>query len=120
MRDRAAFEIEAEAIVQRLQAAAVHMKVQRRPVAGHEDGMDVVGHQRDADAGLDHDLAIQFESRLAGNRAVVRAPVEAVEFLALDGDHRGPGRVIRTEEHTSEHQSLMRNSYDVFGMKKKT
>src|SRR3546814_9879430 len=32
----------------------------------------------------------------------------------------GPGlRRIRSEEHTSELQSLMRNSYDVFCMKKK-
>src|SRR3546814_8622118 len=30
------------------------------------------------------------------------------------------GMLLRSEEHTSEVQSLMRNSYDVFGLKKKT
>src|SRR3546814_8167546 len=30
------------------------------------------------------------------------------------------GHIDRSEEHTSELQSLMRNSYDVFGLKKKT
>src|SRR3546814_2699889 len=35
--------------------------------------------------------------------------------------HRdGPGRVVRSEEHTSELQSLMRISYAVFCLKKKT
>src|SRR3546814_4429879 len=47
--------------------------------------------------------------------------------LDLDGQHRGPARgagqaaaLIRSEEHTSELQSLMRISYAVFCLKKKT
>src|SRR3546814_6943690 len=36
-----------------------------------------------------------------------------------DGTHDDPGRrITRSEEHTSELQSLMRNSYDVFCLKK--
>src|SRR3546814_8616409 len=42
-------------------------------------------------------------------------------------EHRGerprgatPGQAFRSEEHTSELQSLMRNSYTVFCLKKKT
>src|SRR3546814_6051523 len=34
-------------------------------------------------------------------------------------DHRRPARPARSEEHTSELQSLMRNSYAVFCLKKK-
>src|SRR3546814_10417525 len=35
-----------------------------------------------------------------------------------DGGVRGVGRLVRSEEHTSELQSLMRNSYAVFCLKK--
>src|SRR3546814_1254733 len=35
------------------------------------------------------------------------------------GDHRRAGHVLRSEEHTSELQSLMRISYAVFCLKKK-
>src|SRR3546814_6154557 len=39
----------------------------------------------------------------------------------LGGRSLGPGVVaLRSEEHTSELQSLMRNSYDVFCLKKNT
>src|SRR3546814_9006583 len=45
----------------------------------------------------------------SGRRVVVaRAPVQNAEFVT-----------DRSEEHTSELQSLMRNSYDVFCLKKK-
>src|SRR3546814_5181853 len=44
--------------------------------------------------------------------------------IAVAGDRTGrledPGREWRSEEHTSELQSLMRNSYAVFCLKKKT
>src|SRR3546814_2968519 len=68
-------------------------------------------------------------------RVAVPAPAHAVEFLAhpvargvdvvlvAGGEHqprRGCfGRVQRSEEHTSELQSLMRSSYAVFCLKKK-
>src|SRR3546814_3074750 len=69
-----------------------------------------------------------FRSRLA------RAPEEVAAHGALDGaadvlgHHeaaqwlvgRRPGGVERSEEHTSELQSLMRISYAVFCLKKKT
>src|SRR3546814_2733536 len=38
----------------------------------------------------------------------------------LYADLAGEGSVIRSEEHTSELQSLMRTSYAVFRLKKKT
>src|SRR3546814_9144819 len=44
-------------------------------------------------------------------------PKEFAAFVA--NDHRKWGKVIRSEEHTSELQSLMRISYAVFCLKKK-
>src|SRR3546814_5780949 len=47
---------------------------------------------------------------------------EFLRFLGADGeDHRGrlPRQGVRSEEHTSELQSLMRISYAVFCLKKK-
>src|SRR3546814_8430205 len=46
----------------------------------------------------------------AGQRSLPMGPQSAAE----------PDRVIRSEEHTSELQSLMRTSYAVFCLKKKT
>src|SRR3546814_4026653 len=49
-----------------------------------------------------------------GHEAAEREPIVAgrgVEIEALDAD---PGDVGRTEEHTSELQSIMRSSYAVF------
>src|SRR3546814_17622856 len=50
------------------------------------------------------------------------ADVESIRALAASGSHAvivGGGYVGRSEEHTSELQSLMRNSYAVFCLKKK-
>src|SRR3546814_6740207 len=47
-------------------------------------------------------------------------PARVVEHAARHVDHHGPaGRQLRSEEHTSELQSLMRISYAVFCLKKK-
>src|SRR3546814_2077511 len=45
---------------------------------------------------------------------------EAWQWLSARAQSLGPGRELRSEEHTSELQSLMRISYDVFCLKKKT
>src|SRR3546814_8132984 len=45
---------------------------------------------------------------------------EVVENLVERGGHRRQRRQMRSEEHTSELQSLMRISYAVFCLKKKT
>src|SRR3546814_1225500 len=48
-------------------------------------------------------------------------PKDRAEVAALLGKQPGErGAAARSEEHTSELQSLMRNSYAVFCMKKKT
>src|SRR3546814_7673554 len=58
---------------------------------------------------------------------IAELPLELDARKRLDGimDSRGIGRTAghrqdhRSEEHTSELQSLMRNSYDIFCLKKK-
>src|SRR3546814_8912622 len=45
--------------------------------------------------------------------------VPAVVWQTYGGDILGMRTVVRSEEHTSELQSLMRNSYAVFCLKKK-
>src|SRR3546814_7586606 len=59
----------------------------------------------------------------AAYRTELRArlnPTTAVLASAYEQARAHPKRVIRSEEHTSELQSLMRTSYAVFGLKKKT
>src|SRR3546814_2593644 len=64
------------------------------------------------DAGL-HQIAVLA---LGG----VEAPVGLLALQHLADDHRTIGTgVLRSEEHTSELQSLMRISYAVFCLKKK-
>src|SRR3546814_6096031 len=59
-------------------------------------------------------------------RQHVSAPVRASRCLHRCHPHpspppsKGEGKILRSEEHTSELQSLMRNSYAVFCLKKKT
>src|SRR3546814_6590067 len=61
-------------------------------------------------------------------RLIDKQPIEALHILIAReeegraADHIGAGEdqvIIRSEEHTSELQSLMRNSYAVFCLKKK-
>src|SRR3546814_8971861 len=70
------------------------------------DGAGAAGHSDDA-------------MERAGNRVAAhgRAAVAAVGREGRDADRRRPAR---SEEHTSELQSLMRISYAVFCLKKKT
>src|SRR3546814_4877452 len=72
---------------------------------GGEGGVAVRG----GDADPDRDVA---DHQVAG--AVHAARVEDVESLERLGQH-----ALRSEEHTSELQSLMRISYAVFCLKKK-
>src|SRR3546814_8668684 len=58
---------------------------------------------------LDNAVRFTAPSRKSGARVLLHA----------DGDARGIDIIVRSEEHTSELQSLMRISYAVFCLKKK-
>src|SRR3546814_10392154 len=62
--------------------------------------------------GLTFDVGIKFRGREAGS-ALITFQLGHVDAVRRKAAHR------RSEEHTSELQSLMRISYAVFGMKKK-
>src|SRR3546814_264263 len=88
------------------------LEVGEHPVDG---GLDLLVGQRRVAALGRHDPAV---------RAGVAIDRVGVERLGALGDARRPiglvhGRCVRSEEHTSELQSLMRNSYDVCCLKKK-
>src|SRR3546814_4625169 len=85
-----------------------------------------------ADAALASDeravLAVQVNGK---KRATITLPVDSAEDVARSAalaepavqramDGKAARKVIRSEEHTSELQSLMRISYAVFCLKKKT
>src|SRR3546814_8557481 len=85
-------------------------------VEGVDDGVDRVG------------LVAQALLEEAGQRREHERPVDAELVHQLDARRRlpegrdGPHRLtddLRTEEHTSELQSLMRTSYAVFCLQKK-
>src|SRR3546814_7275164 len=59
-------------------------------------------------------LSIGQEAAIAGACMALR------DDDYVTGTHRSHGHPIRSEEHTSELQSLMRISYAVFCLKKKT
>src|SRR3546814_1407748 len=57
---------------------------------------------------------------VAGQHLAGRRDVEELAAPAAHAGLRPPRVVVRSEEHTSELQSLMRISYAVFCLKKKT
>src|SRR3546814_7548704 len=65
---------------------------------------------------VEEHLAATVGAEIEHHRPLAPADVEVHERGALDD---GPRRLPRSEEHTSELQSLMRISYAVFCLKKK-
>src|SRR3546814_5249051 len=63
-------------------------------------------------------VAVLLDPRAAADDCAIAEVVVSQEPLRRQ-PCRGPERVIRSEEHTSELQSLMRISYAVFCLKKK-
>src|SRR3546814_4688710 len=80
-----------------------------RMIAADRQPIAVAGHDPHVEIGVR-----ELQSRRKGRRAAMDR-VEAVCFHII-----GKARRARSEEHTSELQSLMRNSYAVFCLKKKT
>src|SRR3546814_1206148 len=92
----------------------------RRPAVAFGVGEGIEGHRRLAHVGLDRvgqqvpvGIAI-VEHTLRGAGRLLLQPVDDERRI------EGAALIIRSEEHTSELQSLMRNSYAVFCLKKNT
>src|SRR3546814_6643037 len=89
------------------------------------DGLrDLIGRHEQHSRRLVEGASRRFvESGITGERKIVggvRARPRKTVTLDRLGYHIGDRRRIRSEEHTSELQSLMRISYAVFCLKKKT
>src|SRR3546814_2171603 len=94
----------------RQQAAA-----NRRCHSGGRAGMaDLSGGQ------VNHGSAQRVASPIASRLGMAMGPQEALASSGMGQAPRPPAKAVRSEEHTSELQSLMRNSYAVFCLKKKT
>src|SRR3546814_5459164 len=99
----------------------------------YERAADVQNNRRQyaADCHVDRDAtSLRFRceavpddggTQLAGRLALEGSRVGSgvVDGLAIDGSEALNHLTVRSEEHTSELQSLMRNSYAVFCLKKK-
>src|SRR3546814_9105361 len=87
---------------------------------GHHQAMRHVGEaEGNAELLVAHfeapELVLQHDGHLAGVALAQRVRNLAVEMIGAEGDVE----MVRSEEHTSELQSLMRISYAVFCLKKK-
>src|SRR3546814_6778213 len=84
----------------------------------HEGADD---HRHHLHAAVLHRLALRHElrHRLAVEHARARLALRLSRRPGPDGCDGGRHAVVRSEEHTSELQSLMRTSYAVFCLKKK-
>src|SRR3546814_1025700 len=69
-------------------------------------------------AELEHQLGFQLFLRSRGSALTVTPEADAL-FYEVERSFSGIAALKRSEEHTSELQSLMRISYDVFCLKKK-
>src|SRR3546814_9138796 len=91
--------------------------------AGAVVEVDVAAPQAGVGADRVIDLEAGFDARLEGRLDVVGAERLADAAEIIFRHHGGRSRqaeTVRSEEHTSELQSLMRISYAVFCLKKKT
>src|SRR3546814_2609547 len=81
----------------------------------------VVEHKPEAIAIGDHVVDLGPGAGTAGGEVVFEGTVEELRKAdTLTGRHLDDRASLRSEEHTSELQSLMRISYAVFCLKKKT
>src|SRR3546814_7603766 len=82
------------------------------------EGMDLMVVTHQAGLTVQEMTALRRRARDAGARFKVTK--NRLAKRALDGTAFAEVSDLRSEEHTSELQSLMRNSYAVFCLKKKT
>src|SRR3546814_8112121 len=83
---------------------------------------DITGTQRIAGSDLQILIIITIQGEIGaqpGRDVRLDTAFEGFERLGIDRERRHASHVERSEEHTSELQSLMRISYAVFCLKKK-
>src|SRR3546814_10749223 len=98
-------------------AAPINFPLNRGGRFCAESGSAVSGPGRTGSHEGRDDFRFQYVSTAS---VVADLRSEGLCTMAPDLSHRGRGRTWRSEEHTSELQSLMRISYAVFCLKKKT
>src|SRR3546814_2279192 len=69
--------------------------------------------------GMDEMLIIESGFIQGLGTGLMFVPLSTIAFATLESRFRNEGAAMRSEEHTSELQSLMRISYAVFCLKKK-
>src|SRR3546814_3217139 len=92
-----------------------HRRQQRQVAVGQLDGLE-------GDAGQADIQQLLRQRRLGGQVQVAEQQVVLAQVLQVAGDRLldlDDQFALRSEEHTSELQSLMRTSYAVFCLKKK-
>src|SRR3546814_1392982 len=94
--------------------------VQRERVAGLPRDVVVGARGIAADAERAHPRSLRVVQRKAAAEHVHATDPRAHQRILRRAEVRGSAGVGRSEEHTSELQSLMRISYAVFCLKKKT
>src|SRR3546814_5625944 len=93
-------------------------------IAAVGEGAQQIQRRRRLVVGLDHPLrvglaACRLEADVVDDVAAIAGKRRAVHFLHVGRARLGELARHRSEEHTSELQSLMRISYAVFCLKKK-
>src|SRR3546814_3714878 len=87
--------------------------------AGFRDGDGVIAIRRTEFESPDTAVLLQLAGRLCDLDLAPRDPVSQLCSTSIIRDEHIAGLSLRSEEHTSELQSLMRISYAVFCLKNK-
>src|SRR3546814_5230416 len=90
---------------------------------GIAEALEVIGEQVRANRRQQPHRPGMSAVRIGGDQIMGVIAVISVDFILASDDWHGPAELVdellRSEEHTSELQSLMRISYAVFCLKKK-
>src|SRR3546814_3419264 len=114
------------ALVTGVQTCALPIFHRQRQQLLHRNCAEGAQHEQGAMREVHHAEGAEDERQAESDQSVGTALIEPVENLQKDSVHQQlpmtllpPRRATRSEEHTSELQSLLRISYAVFCLKKK-
>src|SRR3546814_6752439 len=97
-----------------------HRSGRSEPPVGIRDGAEDLAQALAPQAADRGEIRVLLGQPLAQGEALLALAQDDEVERQADRDVRAQGRIHRSEEHTSELQSLMRISYAVFCLKKKT